>query len=136
MTTARSRISKGRNFQKKIKELIQECFDLNEDDIRTAIGAENGPDVILINKESRDKVGLAIECKNSQSLSIWKALDQAKAHAKNTNLEPTLIFHRSVQGNSDVWLTCPFEHYLNLRKELLELKNIDIRNNKIDDCGE
>lgn len=122
MATARSRIAKGRNFQSVIRDRIQECFQLDSDAIRTAIGSETGADIKLTSQEAREKVGLALECKNVQSLSIWKALDQAKAHAKGTNLIPTLIFHRSISGNRDVWVTIPIEHYLELRKELLELK--------------
>ena len=123
MATARSRISKGRNFQSIIRDKIQECFQLDDDSIRCAIGAETGADVKLTSQEARDKVGMAVECKCVKSLSIWTALDQTKAHAKDTDLIPTLIFRRSISGNRDVWITVPLDHYLDLRKELLELKS-------------
>jgi hypothetical protein len=123
MATARSRISKGRSFQKKVKELIQECFELTEDDIRTPVGSECGPDIIFMNEKTREIVGhLNIECKNQQSISFWAALEQAKKRLKDKEI-PILICHRSISGNRDVWLTCPIEHYLELRKELLELKD-------------
>ncbi len=116
MATPRSRIAKGRSFQRLIKQKIQECFSLTDDDIRCAIGAENGPDVILCNEVTRQKVGLGIECKNVQNLSIWSALEQAKAHAKSGGLEPALIFHRSRAGNTEHWITVPLDHYLKLRE--------------------
>ena len=116
MAKPRSLISKGRGFQTRILELIKETFNLGPDDIRTAIGAETGADIKLTNEATREKVGLAIECKNVKSISTWAALEQAKAHAKGTNLIPTLIFHRSQIGNRDIWITVPIEHYLELRK--------------------
>lgn len=120
MSTVRSRIQKGRSFQKKVVELFKECFDLGDDDIRTPVGAENGPDVILCNADTRSNVGLAVEIKNQKSISVWQALEQAKAHAKGTGLVPVLVFHRSVSGNKDVWITVPIEHYLELRKKCPE----------------
>ena len=122
MATVRSRISKGRSFQKKVKELIQECFGLDCDSVRTPVGSESGPDIIFCNEQTREKVGrLNIEIKNVQKISFWAALEQCKKRLKEREI-PILICHRSVQGNSDIWLTCPIEHYLELRKELLELK--------------
>lgn len=112
MSTVRSRIQKGRAFQKRIMLLFKEFFGLSDDDIRTPVGAENGPDIILCNDDVRKKVGLAIEVKNQKNMSIWVALEQAKSHAAGTNLTPALIFHRSVLGNRDVWITVPLEHYL------------------------
>lgn len=114
MSTHRSRIQKGRSFQRKIKEMIQSAFDLSDDDIRTAIGAENGCDIKL-SKVARDKVGLSIECKNQQKISLWSALEQAKANVE-PNTEPALIFHRSKPGNREVWITVPLEHYLELKR--------------------
>lgn len=122
MATARSRIAKGRGFQKKVKELIQECFQFSDDDIRTPVGSECGPDIIFMNEKTREIVGhLNIECKNQQTISFWAALEQCKKRLKENEI-PILVCHRSISGNKDVWLTCPIEHYLELRKELLILK--------------
>lgn len=114
MATPRSRIQKGRSFQKKVMLLLKKAFGLDDDDIRTPVGSENGPDVILCNEKSRQLVGLAIEIKNQQKLSIWEALEQAKRHATN-NTTPALVFHRSKQGNTDEWITIPLQHYLSIR---------------------
>jgi hypothetical protein len=115
MATPRSRIQKGRSFQKKVMLLIKEAFDLSDDDIRTPVGAENGPDVILCNKITRDKVGLGIEVKNQKNISLWAALAQAKNHCKD-GLIPALVFHRSSPGNTDIWISVPLNHYLEVRK--------------------
>jgi len=120
MSTARSRISKGRAFQKSIMLLIKQYFNLDDDDLRNPVGAENGPDVILNNKKTRDLVGLTIECKNQKSLSIWSALEQTKDNQKKyyPDTTPALIFHRSQMGNRDVWITVPLTHYLELRQKI------------------
>jgi hypothetical protein len=119
MSTPRSRIAKGRSFQKKVMEMIKECFKLGPDDIRTPVGSENGPDVILCNDKTRKKVNLAIECKNQKAIAIWKSLDQTNAHSKATGMPPALIFHRSIAGNKDIYITVTLEHYLELRKKLI-----------------
>lgn len=116
MATPRSRIQKGRGYQKKVMLQIKESFHLGDDDIRVPVGSENGPDIILCNEKSRGCVGLAIEVKNQQSISIWEALEQAKSHSKKSSLVPALVFHRSKQGNSDEWITVPLQHYLDIRR--------------------
>ena len=103
--------------------MFQECFSLGPDDARSPVGAEGGVDVIFCNEATRQKVGLAIECKNVKKISIWECLEQAKSHAKNTKMTPALIFHRSAIGNTDIFITVPLSHYLELRKELLEKEN-------------
>jgi hypothetical protein len=115
MTKVRSRIQKGRNFQKRVMELIKEAFDLSEDEIRTPVGCETGVDIKL-SSTGREKVGLSIECKNQKSLSIWASLEQAKANTCD-GCEPALIFHRSVLGNRDTWIAVPLHHYLDLRRK-------------------
>ena len=37
----------------------------------------------------------AVECKNSERLNIWKALDQAQTNAKKENLKPLVVFTRN-----------------------------------------
>ena len=124
MAKPRSLITKGRNFQKKIMLMFQECFSLDEFSIRTPVGSENGPDVIFCNEAALQKVGLAIECKNVKKISIWECLEQAKSHAKNTKMTPALVFHRSAIGNTDIFITVPLSHYLELRSQLLQKDDI------------
>ena len=113
MATARSRLQKGRAFQRKVMEMIKSTFGLSDDDIRTAVGAENGCDIKL-SKSARDNVQLSIECKNQQNVSLWSALDQAKANAI-PGTHPALVMHRSKSGNRDIWITVPLDHYLEVR---------------------
>jgi hypothetical protein len=118
MAKVRSLIQKGRNFQSKIRDILMETFSLDQDSIRTAIGSETGVDIKLT-KKAQELIGLSIECKNQKSLSIWAALEQAKSNTYSGTI-PALIFHRSVSGNKDIWMAIPIEHYMELRKKLLE----------------
>ena len=121
MATVKSRIAKGRNFQKKIMLRIKEAFSLGDDDIRTPVGCETGEDVIL-SRKAREKVNLTIECKNQKRLNIWKAIDQCLDNKKkidkknNTDVQPAVIIHKSEYGNKRVWIVIDFDHYLELRK--------------------
>lgn len=115
MAKARSLINKGRRFQVKIGKIFAEHFELEwDEDIRTAIGSETGCDVKLMSKKAKERVGLAIECKNVKSLNVWKSLEQASSNTPNGQT-PALVFHRSKPGNKEVWIVVPLEHYLKLR---------------------
>jgi hypothetical protein len=113
MATARSRITKGRRFQKTVMEKIKECFDLDDEAIRTPIGAEAGTDIRLT-KKAKEKVRLSIECKNMKSLNIWKALEQAKAN-KEEGCDEAVIFKRGDLGSHKTYICVPLSHYLELR---------------------
>jgi len=96
-------------------EAFKKAFGLNDDDIRTPVGAENGPDVVLCNDKARELIGLAIEAKNQRNLSLWTALDQAKQHCSSKLPVPALVFRRSIPGNTDTWIAVPLSHYLEVR---------------------
>lgn len=122
MATARSRITKGRDFQRRLLEIFKEVFNLSSDDARTPVGSEAGPDLIFCNEATREKVGrLNVEAKNVKSLNLWSALDQCKKRLKKDEV-PLLLVHRSISGNKDVWAVCPIEHYMDLQKRRLVLE--------------
>lgn len=116
MVKSRSLIAKGRSFQKSIMEKFKNFFGLDEDDIRTAVGAETGVDIKL-NKKAREKIGLAIECKNVKSINIWKAIDQAKKNCYE-DCEPAVIFKRGTLGSNTVYICVSLKHYLEMRSNV------------------
>ena len=116
MAKPRSLITKGRNFQKKIMLMFQECFSLSDRDVRCPIGAEAGADLILVSDKARDLIDLSVECKNQKNASLWAWLEQAKSREGI----PALIFHRSVSGNKDTWICVPLEYFLDIKKKALE----------------
>jgi hypothetical protein len=126
MATARSRITKGRNLQRRLLDQLKDVFGLTDEEVRVPIGAENGPDIVFIQKQAQDRVGLGFEAKNVKSMNIWKALEQAR---KNTpkDYDEAVVFKRGEVGANKTYICIPVKHYWELRKKLLELENIKCR---------
>ncbi len=116
-----NRKSKGRRLQNTIRDLFKEAFILSDDDIRCAIGYEKGCDIKL-SERAQKIVCLSLECKNQMNLSLWAVLKQAKDNIVGETC-PALVFHRPIQGNSDIWITVPIEHYLDIRRRLFMLED-------------
>jgi hypothetical protein len=114
LATIRSRISKGRQFQKRVMLAVKEAFHLTNDDIRTAVGAETGEDIKL-SASARKVVGLSIECKDVKSLNIFKAIEQAKKNCPEGCVE-AVVFKRGDMGSHKTYICLPFASYLALRQ--------------------
>lgn len=119
MAKARSLIQKGRSFQKRVMERFKEVFCLDEDNIRTAVGAETGEDIKL-SKYARELIGLSIECKNMKNMNIWSALEQAKSNCPK-ECDEAVIFKRGTLGSNKSYICVPLDHYLQLRSEMLDM---------------
>ena len=75
---SRSRKAKGRVLQNKVREILLESFEeLEPDDIKTAVMGESGEDIHM-SPAARRLIPLSIECKNQESLNIWKSHEQAE----------------------------------------------------------
>lgn len=123
MASARSRIAKGRAFQKRVMEIFKTAFGLTDEEIRTPVGAENGPDVIMT-KTARAKVGIVWEAKDHKSLNMWSAIKQAQANCPS-DCEEAVIFKRGDLGSFKTFIAVPLSHYINLRRALLLQKEED-----------
>lgn len=77
-----------------MKALLDKYPQLTTNDIKPAIMGESGMDVKL-SELARKTFPYAIECKNSESLSIWAALKQCEENACSEKLTPLLIFKRN-----------------------------------------
>jgi hypothetical protein len=116
MAKIKSLIQKGRNFQTRICDMFKSEFKLTSDDLRTPVGSESGVDIILTSKRAREIIDLSIECKNQKTASLWAWLEQAKSRSGT----PALIFHRSVSGNKDIWITVPLKYFIDLKKKAIK----------------
>jgi hypothetical protein len=92
--------AKGRALQNRIAEDIREAFRLSPSDVKPAVMSEQGMDIKL-SEAARAIFPYAIECKCTEALSIWAALEQAKINAAKEGLEPALVFKRN---RSDVYV--------------------------------
>lgn len=106
----RSRKNKGKRLQNKIRDLLLETFqnELEPDDIKSTTMGESGEDIQL-SPAARKFIPYAIECKNQEALSIWKALEQAENNSNG--YEPLLIFKRN---RSKTYVTIELEEFIKL----------------------
>jgi len=124
--TVASRKAKGRNLQNKIRELLLETYKgkVEAGDIKTAIMGESGQDVILSPHAQRTIAPLAVEAKNVEALSIWKALAQCESNTKENEI-PVLIFKRNY---SKIYATVEIGDFLKLLKAYSESNKITDEN--------
>jgi hypothetical protein len=108
-----SRKAKGRNLQKMVRKILLEHFEkkLEEDDIRSTGMGQSGVD-LLLSPLAQKLFPYSVECKNCESLNIFKALEQAE-HNSTDKLKPIVIFKRN---RSKTFVTLEFDEFLRLLK--------------------
>ncbi len=100
--------AKGRRCAKRAKELMLEYSSvLASEDIVITSSGDTGEDLKL-SPLAREQYPFNIECKNTERLQIWKALEQAGTHGTHT---PLLIFTRN---NADMYCSLKLEDLFKL----------------------
>ena len=90
-----SRKAKGRRACQEAQDAILSVFpSLSPDDVRIASSGANGED-ILLSTAAMSEFPFAVEVKNQERISIWKALEQAETHGEKKLATPLLIFKRN-----------------------------------------
>lgn len=108
--TPRSRKNKGKRLQNTIRDMILERFsELEPDDVTSTLMGDSGTDIKL-SPLARRKFPYSIECKNTEKLNVWAALEQATANTKE-NTVPVLFFKRN---NSEIYAVIPADHFFDL----------------------
>jgi hypothetical protein len=100
--------------------LFKSAFKLEEHDIRTTVGYENGADFVLITDKARKRIGLSVECKDRKSLGIFAALEQAKKNLYPGTVEAVVFKNGApgLPGQHKTYITVPLDHYLGIRRRL------------------
>ena len=89
----RSAKNKGKRLQNTVRDVLLETFDtLEPDDIKSAIMGDSGEDIQL-SPAARKLIPYSIECKNQESVSIWKAYEQAEENSGD--YEPIVVLKRN-----------------------------------------
>lgn len=101
--TTHSRKAKGRRLQQKIVSDLHQLLSCDDKDIKSNPMSSSGED-IWMSSRVQNIFPYSIECKNTESLAIWKALEQCKNNSHG-NI-PLLIFKRN---NSDIYVTLKWE---------------------------
>ena len=84
--------AKGRRLQQWFRDQLIESLDIHPEDIESRSMGAGGEDLIM-SRSAREKFPYSIECKNQESLNIWKSYEQAQQNSGN--YEPIVVIKRN-----------------------------------------
>ena len=87
-----SKKAKGRRLQQWVRDLLIEKLEVHPEDIESRSTGAGGEDLIM-SRSAREKFTSSIECKNQESLNIWKSYEQAQQNSGN--YEPIVVLKRN-----------------------------------------
>ncbi len=109
--TTRSAKAKGKRLQNLVRdELLTAFSSLQPEDIKVAISSEGGEDVKL-SPVARSLIPYSFECKNTERIQIWKAIEQAQSNA-NGHI-PVVVFSRN---RTEPFVVISLEKFIKLIK--------------------
>ena len=87
-----SKKAKGRRLQQWVRDILIEKLEVHPEDIESrSMGA--GCEDLIMSRSAREKFPYSIECKNQESLNIWKSYEQAQQNSGN--YEPIVVLKRN-----------------------------------------
>ena len=84
--------AKGRRLQQWFRDLLIEKLDIHPEDIESRSMGAGGEDLIMA-RAAREKFPYSIECKNQESVNLWKSYEQAQENSKD--YEPVVVLKRN-----------------------------------------
>ena len=103
--------SKGRKFQQWVRDLLIEQLDIHPEDIESRSMGAAGEDIMMA-RSARNLFPFSIECKNQQSVNIWKSYEQAKENSGD--YEPIVFLKRN---NTKPLVLVDAEYFVKLHKK-------------------
>jgi len=103
--------SKGRKFQQWVRDILIEQLDIHPEDIESRSMGAAGEDIMMA-RSARNLFPFSIECKNQQSLNIWKAYEQAEENSGD--YEPIVFLKRN---NTKPMVLVDAEYFVKLHKK-------------------
>ena len=102
---------KGRKLQQWMRDLLIEKLGVHPEDIESRGMGSQGEDLIMA-RAAREKFPLSIECKNQESVNVWKSYEQA---AENSGeYEPVVVIKRN---QSKPLVVIDAEYFVSMFKE-------------------
>ena len=86
--------AKGRRFQQWVRMMLIECLDVHPEDVESRSMGAGGEDLIMA-RAAREKFPYSIECKNQETLNVWKSYEQAESNSGK--YEPVVFIKRNNQ---------------------------------------
>ena len=106
--------SKGRRLQQWMRELLIEELDVHPEDIESRSMGAGGEDLIMA-RAARTKFPYSIECKNQESVNVWKAYEQAQENSGD--YEPIVVLKRN---KSKPLVLIDADYFVRLHNELVD----------------
>ena len=102
--------AKGRRLQQWCRDLLIAKIEVHPEDIESRSMGAGGEDLIMA-RAARAKFPYSIECKNQESVNVWKSYEQAVENSGN--YEPIVIINRN---KSKPLVLIDAEHFVSLLK--------------------
>ena len=106
--------AKGRRLQQWMRELLIEELEVHPEDIESRSMGAGGEDLIMA-RAAREKFPYSIECKNQESVNIWKSYDQANENSGD--YEPIVVLKRN---KSKPLVLVDADYFVRLHNELVD----------------
>jgi|TARA_B100000795_G_scaffold5860_1_gene4343 hypothetical protein len=111
--------AKGRRFQQWVRDKLIETLNVHPEDVESRSMGAGGEDLIMA-RAAREKFPYSIECKNQETLNVWKSYEQAEANSGD--YEPVVFIKRNGQKPLVV---VDAEYFVKLHQMLPKEYNID-----------
>ena len=106
--------SKGRRLQQWFRDLLIEKLDVHPEDIESRSMGAGGEDLIMA-RAARQKFPYSIECKNQESINVWKSYEQAQENSGD--YEPIVVLKRN---KSKPLVLVDADYFVRLHNELVD----------------
>ena len=106
--------AKGRRLQQWFRDLLIEKLDIHPEDIESRSMGSQGEDLIMA-RAAREKFPFSIECKNQESLNVWKSYEQAEANSGDH--EPVVFIKRN---NQKPLVVVDAKYFIRIHNELVD----------------
>ena len=111
--------AKGRRLQQWFRDLLIEKLGVHPEDIESRSMGAGGEDLIMA-RAAREKFPYSIECKNTESINIWKSYEQAKENSGE--YEPIVVLKRN---NVKPLVLVDANYFVNLHNRVSKELDID-----------
>ena len=111
--------AKGRRFQQWVRDQLIEELDVHPEDVESRSMGAGGEDLIMA-RAAREKFPYSIECKNQESLNVWKSYEQAESNSGD--YEPVVFIKRN---NQKPLVVVDAEYFVNLHNRVAKEYDID-----------
>ena len=106
--------AKGRRLQQWFRDLLIEKLEVHPEDIESRSMGAGGEDLIMA-RAARQKLPYSIECKNQESINVWKSYEQAQENSGD--YEPIVVLKRN---KSKPLVLVDADYFVRLHNELVD----------------